>query len=79
MPTIRRKYPVTGGGGGGSNTFGTIQTPAGTSPVADSTTDTLTLVSGDSSITITGDATTDTIDIRAVGGGGSGGSFAFVT
>lgn len=55
---------VSGGGGSGSteNTFETIQTPAGTSPVAESSTDTLTLTSTDSSVTITGDSTTDTID-----------------
>jgi hypothetical protein len=52
------------------NTFGTIAV-AGQSPVvADSTTDTLTLVAG-SNITLTTDATTDTITIAASGGGGS--------
>jgi len=46
-------------------TFKTIQTDAGTSPVASSTSDTLTITSSDASVTITGNATTDTIDIQA--------------
>ena len=46
---------------GATNSFTTIQTDAGTSPVADSSTDTLTLTSSDSSILTTGDATTDTV------------------
>lgn len=49
--------------GGATNTFATIQTDAGTSPVADSATDTLTLTSSDASITITGNSTTDTVDM----------------
>lgn len=50
------------GGGGASNSFETISTPSGTSPVADSATDTLTLSSSDSNIAITGNSTTDSID-----------------
>jgi hypothetical protein len=53
---------VAGGGGGGGDSFGTIQVPAGTNPVADQTNDTLTLESSDSSITITGNSTTDTVN-----------------
>jgi hypothetical protein len=49
--------------GGATNTFATIQTDAGTNPVADSATDTLTLTSSDSSVTITGNSTTDTVDV----------------
>jgi hypothetical protein len=49
--------------GGATNTFATIQTDAGTNPVADSATDTLTLTSSDSFITITGNSTTDTVDL----------------
>lgn len=49
--------------GGASATFKTIQTPSGTSPVATGPTDILTLTSSDNSITITGDSTTDTIDL----------------
>lgn len=56
-----------------TKSFTTIQTPSGTSPVAVGPTDTLTLTSGDSSVTITGNSLTDTIDIRAVGGGGGSG------
>ena len=44
------------------NLFETISTPNGTSPVADSPTDTLNLISSDNSITITGNAVTDTVD-----------------
>lgn len=59
-------FPViwnsTGGGGGASNSFTTIQTDAGTSPVADSSSDTITFTSSDSTVTITGDSTTDTIN-----------------
>lgn len=44
------------------NIFQTMSTPAGTSPVADSPTDTLTYTAG-TGVTITGDSTTDTIDI----------------
>jgi len=58
------------GGGGGVNSFTTIQPDLGTSPVATSGADTLTLTSSDNSILITGDRTTDTIDLVAVGGGG---------
>ena len=52
----------TGPTGPAVNTFTTISTPSGTSPVADSSTDTLTLTAG-TGITITGNSTTDTIDI----------------
>lgn len=44
------------------NSFETINCPAGTDPVADSSTDTLNLTSADSSVVITGNATTDTVD-----------------
>jgi hypothetical protein len=47
-------------GGTASNSFETISTPSGTSPVADSSTDTLTLSAG-TYLTITGNSTTDTI------------------
>lgn len=45
-----------------SDSFATIQPPAGTSPVADAYNDTLTLTSSDSTLTITGNSTTDTLD-----------------
>lgn len=44
--------------------FSTIQPPAGTSPAADSATDTLNLTASDSTIVITGTAATDTIDFK---------------
>lgn len=47
-------------GGGGGNSFETWTTPAGTAPVADSATDTITFTA--SGIVVTGTAGTDTID-----------------
>ena len=58
------------GGGSSANTFGTIAVSGQTSVVADGTTDTLTLVAG-SNITLTTNATNDSITIAAAGGGGS--------
>jgi len=62
--------------------FTTISTTSGTSPVADSAIDTLTLTAG-SGITITGDSATDTITFTASAGGGnasltSNGTFGFI-
>jgi hypothetical protein len=54
-------------GSGGGNSFETINCPAGTDPVADSATDTLNLTSSDSSVTITGDSSTDTVDFVVAG------------
>ena len=51
--------------GGGGNSFETIDVPAGTDPVADSSTDTLTWTET-SFLTLTGTAGTDTIDITQV-------------
>lgn len=56
---------VTIAGGGSTNSFETVAVPAGTNPVADSATDTLTLTET-SFLTITGTAGTDTIDITQV-------------
>lgn len=54
----------TGAAGTSPNAFTTISTTSGTSPVADSTSDTLTLSAGaGSGITVTGDSTTDTVTI----------------
>lgn len=47
---------------GASNSFATIVPTAGTSPVADSATDTLTLASADGSVVITGTAASDSLD-----------------
>jgi hypothetical protein len=55
------------GGGGSSNSFATIAVAGQSSVVADSATDTLTLVAG-TGITITTDAGTDTITITNSGG-----------
>lgn len=57
---IIKKIPATPATS--SNSFETISTPAGTSPVADSSTDTLSLTSSDSSVTITGTAASDTVN-----------------
>ncbi len=48
--------------------FKTVQTDLGTSPVATTPTSVLTLTSGDGSVTITGNSTTKTVDIRGVSG-----------
>lgn len=57
---------------GDQSTFTTIAVSGQSDVVADSATDTLTLVAG-SNITITTDAGTDTITIASSGGGGGGG------
>lgn len=50
-------------GGGSGNSFETLDVPAGTDPVADSSTDTLTITETTTPLVITGTAATDTIDI----------------
>jgi len=57
--------------GGSSNSFATIAVSGQSDVVADSSTDTLTLVAG-TNITITTNAGTDTITINSSGGGGNG-------
>lgn len=54
----------TSGIAGGTLSFATIQPPAGTSPAADSPSDVLNLTSSDSSIVITGNSSTDTLDFK---------------
>jgi hypothetical protein len=61
-------------GGGASNSFATIAVAGQSSVVADSATDTLTLVAG-SNITIATNAGSDTITISSSGSGGSSNSF----
>jgi DNA-binding IclR family transcriptional regulator len=56
---------------GDQNLFSTIVVSGQSNVVADSTSDTLTLVAG-SNVTITTDASTDTITIASTGGGGGG-------
>ena len=68
-------WNAVGGGAGGGNAFGVIQTPSGTSPVADAPSDVLTLSSSDSSLTITGNALTDTVDITLNASGVTAGSY----
>ena len=60
----------SGGSSGAAVAFKTMQTDAGTAPVADAADDTLTFTSSDASITITGNSTTDTIDLVSAGGSG---------
>ena len=54
-----------GGGSGGGNSFETMNVPAGTDPVAESSTDTLNITET-TFLTLTGTAGTDTIDITQV-------------
>jgi plastocyanin len=68
---------ATVAGGSASDSFATVAVAGQSSVVADSATDTLTLVAG-SNITITTDAATDTITIAAAGGGTASDSFATI-
>ncbi len=68
---------ATSTGGTASDSFATIAVAGQSSVVADSATDTLTLVAG-SNITITTNAGTDTITIAAAGGGTASDSFATI-
>ena len=68
---------ATVAGGGASDSFATIAVAGQSSVIADSATDTLTLVAG-SNITITTNAGTDTITIAAAGGGTASDSFATI-
>ena len=70
-------WATVSGGGTASNSFATMAVAGQSSVVADSATDTLTLVAG-SNITITTDAGTDTITIAAAGGGTASDSFATI-
>ena len=56
---------ITVGGGGSGNSFETLDVPAGTDPVADSSTDIATFTE-DTFLTLTGTAATDTIAITQV-------------
>jgi len=67
-------WATVASGGTASDSFATIAVAGQSSVVADSSTDTLTLVAG-SNITITTDASTDTITIAAAGGGLASDSF----
>jgi len=63
---------ASGGGGSASDSFKTISVSGQSDVVADSSTDTLTLVAG-SNMTITTDASGDSITLSSSGGGGGGG------
>jgi hypothetical protein len=66
------KYTTVSNALANVQTFKTIAVSGQSSVVADATDDTLTLVAG-TNVTITTNATTDTITISATGGGGGGG------
>ena len=66
-------YSGGGGGGGASEAFKTISVSGQSDVVADSTTDTLTLVAG-SNMTITTNASGDSITFASSGGGGGSSS-----
>jgi plastocyanin len=70
-------WATVSGGGTASDSFATIAVAGQSSVVADSATDTLTLVAG-ANITITTNAGTDTITIAAAGGGTASDSFATI-
>jgi hypothetical protein len=70
-------WATVSGGGTASDSFATIAVAGQSSVVAESATDTLTLVAG-SNITITTNAGTDTITIAAAGGGTASDSFATI-
>ncbi len=63
---------IAAGGGSASDSFKTIAVSGQSDVIAESSTDTLTLVAG-SNMTITTDASTDTITLASSGGGGGGG------
>lgn len=65
---------ATGAGGAGGNAFRTFAVSGQSDVVADSATDTLTLVAG-TNVTLTTDADNDTITISATGSGGASNSF----
>jgi len=67
---VNKKVLINNLGGASSYSFTIAQPDNGTSPTADSATDTLTYTSSDASITITGNSTTDTLDFVSAGGTG---------
>lgn len=73
-----RIFSISGGGSGsGGNAFGVVQPITGTSPTADSASDTLILTSSDSSMSIVGTAATDTLDYKLLMALSSAGGFGF--
>jgi len=67
---------LSGTNTGDQNLFNTIAVAGQSNVVADSTSDTLTLIAG-SNITLTTNATNDEITIASTGGGGGGGGFTY--
>jgi hypothetical protein len=63
-------WVLVAGPSGASPSFGIIQVPSGTNPVASIPTDTLTFTSSNSSITIVGNSGTDTVDLTIASGSG---------
>jgi hypothetical protein len=70
LATLKTDLGLTGTNSGDQSLFSTIAVSGQSDVVADSTSDTLTLVAG-SNITITTDASTDSVTIAASGGGSS--------
>lgn len=75
---IANKPVISGTNTGDQNLFSTIAVSGQSNVVADSTTDTLTLVAG-SNITLTTNATNDSITIEATGGGSAAETFETVS
>jgi len=69
---------ISGGGGGASEAFKTISVSGQSDVVADTATDTLTLVAG-SNMTITTNATGDSITFASSGGGGGSSTLSGLT
>ena len=61
--TAAADVTIDGSGISNNNAFTTINVPAGTDPVANAYNDTLNFISSDSSVNISGNSTTDTIDL----------------
>lgn len=75
---VKTDLGLTGTNSGDQNMFSTIAVSGQSDVVADSTSDTLTLVAG-ANVTITTNASTDTITISSSGGGGGGYTETFET
>jgi len=61
--TAAANVTIDGSGISNNNAFTTINVPTGTDPVANAYNDTLNFISSDSSVNISGNSTTDTIDL----------------
>src|SRR3990172_2700788 len=63
-PNLNGELTINASGGGGGNSFATIDCPSGTDPVADSSSDTLQLLAG-AGLEITGDSASDSVTFKA--------------